>query len=257
MQCEERRKVLRFNYKLQRHPKCSFRRALHVNKDAEVVVEGAELPTDLFIKKKGDRLNPKEKVSVITSPFLNSLEFPVLIPDSDLQNVHPFIKNLFQGIKIPQVPLAGRLKYFLKSWEKLTRDLNMLGITQGFQIPFKRKPSQKSKSLSETGMSKDQKILVNQEISDMLKKGAIRECQPHPSQLVSTLFLVGKKDGAKGLVTNVKKLNRLIPYQHFKMEGLYHLGYMLQQEDYMCKLDVKGVYFSVALHRNCRDKVCF
>ena len=81
--------------------------------------------------------------------------------------------------------------------------------------------------------------------------------QPHPSQLVSTLFLVGKKNGAKRLVINLKKLNRLMPYQHFKMEGLYQLGYMLQQGDYMCKLDMKGVYFSVALHRNCRDKVCF
>ena len=77
--------------------------------------EGAELPTDLFIEKKGDRLNPKEKVIVITSPLLKNLEFSVLISDSDLQNVNPFIKNLFLGIKILQVPLAGRLKYFLKS----------------------------------------------------------------------------------------------------------------------------------------------
>ena len=68
------------------------------------MVEGTEQPANLFIEKKGDRLNPKGKVSVITSPFLSSLEFPVLILDSDLQNVHPFIKNLFKGIKIPQVP---------------------------------------------------------------------------------------------------------------------------------------------------------
>ena len=177
---------------------------------------GGRRTTNKFVyQKKGRQTQSQKKVSVITSPFLNSLEFPVLIPDSDLQNVHPFIKNLFQGIKIPQVPLAGRLKYFLKSWEKLTRDLNMLGITQGFQIPFKRKPSQKSKSLSETGMSKDQKILVNQEISDMLKKRAIRECQPHPNQFVSTLFLVGKKDGGNRPVINLKKLSKLIPYQRF------------------------------------------
>ena len=95
-------------------------------------MDGLKLPTNLFLKKKGGRLNPKEKVSVITNPFLNSLEFPVLIPDSDLQNVHPLIKNLLQRIKIPQVPLAGRLKYFLKSWGKLTRDSSILGITQGF-----------------------------------------------------------------------------------------------------------------------------
>ena len=126
-------------------PQMPFQGALQINKDREAVVKGAELATNLFIEKKGNRLNPKEKVSVITNSFLNSLEFSVLIPDSALQNVHPFIKNLFQGTKIPQVPLAGRLKYFLKSWEKLTRDPNILSITQGFQILFKRKPSQKSK----------------------------------------------------------------------------------------------------------------
>ena len=129
-------------------------------------MEGAELRTNLCIERKGDRLNLKEKVSAITSPFLNSFEFPVLIPDSDLQNVQLYIKNIFNGMKIPQVPLAGKLKDFLKTWQKLTRDPNKLAITQGFQIPFKSKPSQKSKSLREIGMSKDQKILANQEISD-------------------------------------------------------------------------------------------
>ena len=92
-------------------------------------------------------------------------------------------------------------------------------------------------------MSKDQKIPVNQEISDMLKKGAIRECQPHRNQFVGTLFLVGKKDGDNCPVINLKKLNKLIPYQHFKMEGLHYLRYMLQQGDYMCKLDMKDAYF--------------
>ena len=196
-------------------------------------MDGLKLPTNLFLKKKGGRLNPKEKFSVITNPFLNSLEFPVLIPDSDLQNVHPLIKNLLQRIKIPQVPLAGRLKYFLKSWGKLTRDSSILGITQGFQIPFKRKPSHKSKSLCEIGISKDQKILVNQEILDMLKKGAISKCQPHSNQFVNTLLLIGKRDRGNQSEINFKKLNKLIPYQHLKMEDLHYLRYMLQQGDYM------------------------
>ena len=41
------------------------------------------------------------------------------------------------------------------------------------------------------------------------------------------------------------------------MEGLHYLRYMLQQGDYMCKLDMKDAYFLVPLHRNCRDKVRF
>ena len=130
------------------------------------MMDGAELPTNFFIDKKEDRLIFEEKVRVITGPFLNSFEFSVLIPDSDLQNVHSFIKNLFHGMKKPHVSLAGTLKVFLKTWKKLKRGPNILGITQEFQISFKSKPSQKSTSLREIGMSKEQKILVNQEISD-------------------------------------------------------------------------------------------
>ena len=54
MQCKDRRKVLRLNHKLQRHPKCPFRRTLHANKDTEVLVEDAELPTNLFTVKNGE-----------------------------------------------------------------------------------------------------------------------------------------------------------------------------------------------------------
>ena len=34
------------------------------------------------------------------------------------------------------------------------------------------------------------------------------------------------------------------------MEGLHHLKYMLQEGDYMCKIDLKDAYFSVPLHKN-------
>ena len=56
-------------------------------------------------------------------------------------------------------------------------------------------------------MSKDRKNLVNQKISNMLKKGVIRECQSHLNQFVSTLFLADKKDGGNRPVINLKKLN--------------------------------------------------
>ena len=44
----------------------------------------------------------------------------------------------------------------------------------------------------------------------------------------------------------LKELNKHIPYQHIKMEGLHYLKFMLQQGDYMCKLYLKDAYFSVS-----------
>ena len=46
--------------------------------------------------------------------------FPRIIPIKDLRNVHPWVKYLFSARIILNLPLAGKLKHFLKAWEILT-----------------------------------------------------------------------------------------------------------------------------------------
>ena len=58
-------------------------------------------------------------------------------------------------------------------------------------------------------------------------------------------------------VINLKDLNQFIPYKHFKMEGLHCLTYVLQKGDYMWKIDLRDVYFSVPLHKDSRKLVRF
>ena len=81
-----------------------------------------------------------EKTHSFSKQFGNT---SLLVPLSDLKNVHPVIKQLFQGVVIPNIPLAGRLKYFQNSWKKLTKVQTILDIIEGYQIPFKTKPFQK------------------------------------------------------------------------------------------------------------------
>ena len=45
-----------------------------------------------------------------------------------------------------------------------------------------------------------------------------------------------------------KKFNWYIPYEHFKMERLFLLKEILQQNGYMCKIDLKDAYSAVPLH---------
>ena len=68
------------------------------------------------------RISPKPK----TSDLLNF---------SDYQKVHPFVKTLFKETRAI-FPLAGRLKYFLKDWEKVTNDSTILSIVNGCSIDF-------------------------------------------------------------------------------------------------------------------------
>ena len=66
--------------------------------------------------------------------------YPELIPLENLQKAHPLVENLFLKVKIPKVPLAGRLKHFERMWEKLTRDQEILKILKGYTIPILSKP---------------------------------------------------------------------------------------------------------------------
>ena len=60
-------------------------------------------------------------------PVTSNSELVPLIKIVTLEHVHPIIGKLF--IKsIPNVPLAGRLAYFIVAWEKMTQDQEILSI---------------------------------------------------------------------------------------------------------------------------------
>ena len=59
----------------------------------------------------------------------------------------PIHKKSILGNQNTSGPSSRKTKMLPKVLGKLTRDPDILGITQGFQIPFKRKPSKNSKSL--------------------------------------------------------------------------------------------------------------
>ena len=78
-------------------------------------------------------------------------------------------------------------------------------------------------------------------------KGAIVISDPKEDPFLSSLFLVKKKDGGNYPVVNLKDLNRNVPYQQFKMKGLFLLKKMLLSGDKMCKIDLKDAYFVIRL----------
>ena len=62
-----------------------------------------------------------------------------------------------------------------------------------------------------------------------------------------------EKDGVYRPVINLKMLNHLITFFHFKMEDLSQLKDIVQEGDWMWKLDLKDAYFSVPLNQNTKD----
>ena len=149
------------------------------------------------------------------------------------------------------------MENFIENWKLLTNDTEILSLVEGYTIPFHEIPQQKNTPNSPK-LSQEEKILVQKEIHEMLNKGAIVETPKYlEGQFISNLFLVEKKDARNRPVITLKHLNQFIPYQHFKMDGLYCLLNIPKKGDYMCKLDLKDAYFSVPLNPASRKFVQF
>ena len=82
-----------------------------------------------------------------------------------------FCQKLFH-VKVRQDSLAGRVHFYSENWEKLTQDVSILSTVHGFKIAF-------SQTLFQYGpqhlarVNQEERIQINLEIKEMLKKGAV------------------------------------------------------------------------------------
>ena len=212
-----------------------------------------------MLTKRDTNTQTKEEEDIVRlneNPHLRIASEVALVLEENLKLVHPIIKRLFYKKLLPSLPLAGRLKHFHKNWELITRDPDILALIKGFKIPSFSQPVQDYvRRIPE--MSKAQRELVKREMQTMLRKGAISQIDHTQGKLISSLFLVEKKDGGQRPVINLKSLNFFVPYEHFKMESLNSLQFFLKKVDYMAKLDLKDAYFCVTLHKESRKFVRF
>ena len=88
--------------------------------------------------------------------------------------------------KAADIPPSEEISNFLVKWQKLT--LNQ----KGYSLPFIKIPFQQ-KLPNVTRMNQEQIALVDLELKEMLKKGAIKRTQPTQGVFMSNLFLEGKK----------------------------------------------------------------
>ena len=86
--------------------------------------------------------------TVKTSPNLLFLDTYLVIPNAELENVHPLIKRLYSKemlTKAVDIPLAGRISHAIVNWKKLTlkQDILSKGLHLTiYQHTFSTKKSQ-------------------------------------------------------------------------------------------------------------------
>ena len=166
---------------------------------------------------------------------------------------HSMIRSLNERGIVPlfasEVP-AGRLQYFLKNWETLTRDRWVLETVRIYKIEFRMNPWQQGRPRP-LQFNQSQCDLIQQEVAELMMKGAIREIAetspPEEGIFYSTLFLVPKKDGGHRPVINLKALNNFVIAPHLKMEGIQTLKSLLRL----------GAYFAIPIREENQKFLCF
>jgi hypothetical protein len=89
--------------------------------------------------------------------------------------------------------------------------------------------------------------ICDQELSDLLLKKAIIPISRPTDGFVSNMFAVPKSSGGWRPILNLKKLNSFVRYEHFKMEGMESVKYLIRKNDWLVKVDLRDAYFTVPL----------
>ena len=147
---------------------------------------------------------------------------------------------------------SGRVGRRLQRWLQLTGDRAVLNYVRGHCLSFYQDPVQWHRPRPRQ-MAADMRDLVTKEVTSLVEKGALVEVPGSTPSFVSPLFVVPKKSDKMRPVADLRELNAFVKYEHFKMESITTLRELLQQGDYMVKMDLTDAYLSMPVHANLHE----
>lgn len=95
-------------------------------------------------------------------------------------------------------------------------------------------------------------IIIDQEVKKLLNKSVIQKCHTVKCEFISSVFTGMKKASCHRTILNLKKLNKLVEYHHFKMESLNQVKNLITEDAWMASVDLKDAFFSIPVHKDCQ-----
>ena len=132
-------------------------------------------------------------------------------------------------------------------------------IRNGYRLSFTNHPTALMGPYCDfyNGHKPEEVPYIISEIEKLYHLGVVVPAESSMDQVLSPIFLTDKKDGSKRMILNLKRLNRYIEYQHFKMEGLNTVKDLITQGCYLASVDLEKAYYSVPIHKEHRKYLRF
>ena len=129
----------------------------------------------------------------------------------------------------------------------------MEALRVGYRIPFDRPPPLSERPLSLPAYSPHsiRGVALNQELQDLLRKGAV-EPAPQSPGFYSRLFLVKKASGSWRPIIDLSTLKDYITSSRFHMETPRSVLNSIRPGDWMISLDLQDAYLQVPVHHDSR-----
>jgi hypothetical protein len=153
-------------------------------------------------------------------------------------------------------PVGGRLSNYVNNWKEITTDKDLLADIEGIKLEFSGDPKEVS-SFPVIVRAEREMANLNEEIQKLLDKAVIERCEWSEDQVLSSVFLIPKPDGSFRTIFNMKRLNEVIKYHHFKMDTLDTAESMLRPHWWMATVDLKDAYFSLSVQPQFRKYLRF
>ena len=152
---------------------------------------------------------------------------------------------------------AGRLRFFVDEWCKLTTDPYVLDLVQHAHLKFCEGFEPKQLKNVQPYQMTQEVIIVDNELEKLIQKGVITRVREEREVYLSNIFLRPKKNGTFRLILNLKGLNEEIEYQKFKMETLESIVKLVRPNCFMASLDLSDAYYTVPVAPEHQKKCVF
>ena len=136
-------------------------------------------------------------------------------------------------------------------WETLAQDPFVLKTIGGYRLEFSEIPPliYPTETIFHLPRSQQGVGELGEEITSLLRKGAIERVTAVTKGFFSSLFLVSKKGGGgRRPIINLKPLNHYIKKKPFQMSTIKDVSQAIRQDDWSITVDLKDAFLHIPIH---------